>query len=387
MIKRSETAFLLVLGIILLLILAGFLELREWKEQAKPERPAPERQAVENLPLYLKAQIRISGPVDLHVYDSENRHVGVNENRWLEEQIPGVYFYLDRGDQCVRFDNLYSDNYRAEVVGLENGTLSIELVYEGILGVEYGHRLQDLPVVENEKTKISLYQRAIKISPLGLGGLPGETLSFSIAILNIDNIVDNFTLTAEGERGWDLSISPGRFGNLVPNESRVAVLTVTVPKDPPKPALEKMAAVLRGTRLVAFTTFIAVAKIREVAVSVSPEGLTVTPGETVTYVVTISNEGTLYDNYILTVSDTEGWGLSLSENLLVNVPPFLPLYPFFLLYMSFENKTVILSVAVPDNAMPGTRNLITIVATSAENRAVSDNAIAKARVEDGGSRG
>jgi uncharacterized membrane protein len=350
-------------------------------EAWEPARPAPWPhwyiihpyspwgEAMENLPPDYKAQIRISSPADAHVYDSENRHVGVDENRWVEKQIPGVNYYFDNeGRQYIKFENLNGDNYRAEVVGLENGTLSLELTCFGSLGVEYGHWLRDLPIAENERKPICLNQRAIEISPQRLSGSPGETLSYDITIMNLDNLVDNFTLTAEGERGWSLSISPDRFENLTPNENRTATLTVLVPENPPKPALEKIAVLLQGTRLSAFATSIAVAEVRDVAVSISPSAQSGLPGATLTYVVTISNEGTRYENLVLTVSDNEGWGLVLSENTFENIPPY-------------ENRRATLSVSVPSNAIHGTKNLITVTATSSENAAVSDNASAEARVE------
>ena len=95
-----------------------------------------------------------------------------------------------------------------------------------------------------------------------------------------------------------------------------------------------------------------------VAVDISPTqqgGLT---GATLTYTVTVTNIGTVDDNYDLAVSDSEDWGPTLSENLLENVGPG-------------ENRTVTLSV--PVSGAIGTIDNITITVTSRENSEVYDN--------------
>ena len=96
-----------------------------------------------------------------------------------------------------------------------------------------------------------------------------------------------------------------------------------------------------------------------VNVDISPTqqgGLT---GATLTHTVTVTNIGTVDDNYDLAVSDNENWGPTLSENLLENVAPG-------------ENRTVTLSVTIPSGAI-GTIDNITITATSQENSAIYDN--------------
>ena len=86
------------------------------------------------------------------------------------------------------------------------------------------------------------------------------------------------------------------------------------------------------------------------------EGL---PGEEVIFLVTVKNTGSTADNYLLENVDNSGWALEL-ENSVVEVP-------------AGENRTTTLTATIPENAEPGTEDLITVTATSMENENVSDN--------------
>lgn len=105
---------------------------------------------------------------------------------------------------------------------------------------------------------------------------------------------------------------------------------------------------------------------RGVDVSISPSYQSDFPGATLNYAVTITNTGEVVDSYNLSVSDNFGWALTLSENRLENVLPG-------------ENRSVTLSVTIPDNA-PGATDNITVTATSAANPEVraSDTCAARA---------
>lgn len=105
-----------------------------------------------------------------------------------------------------------------------------------------------------------------------------------------------------------------------------------------------------------------------VQVLISPTYQEGVPGATLTYSVTVSNTGDVYDNYDLAVSDNENWGPTLSENLLENVGPG-------------ENRVVTLSVTIPENATSFTEDNIRVTATSAENVEVSGSDWCIARVQ------
>ena len=97
-----------------------------------------------------------------------------------------------------------------------------------------------------------------------------------------------------------------------------------------------------------------------VDVSISPDDQSGLSGGTLSYVVTVTNNGVLDDNYDLTVSDDASWGLSILPTSL-EVP-------------AGENGTSTLEVTIPENATPGTSDEITVTATSQSDPLVSDSA-------------
>jgi hypothetical protein len=97
-----------------------------------------------------------------------------------------------------------------------------------------------------------------------------------------------------------------------------------------------------------------------VSVSISPIYRGGSPGEELNYTVMVANMGNLDDNYVLTVSDNAGWG-----------PTILPTS---LAVASGTLGEATLTVTVPENAEPCTRDNILVVATSENDNTVSDNA-------------
>jgi len=102
--------------------------------------------------------------------------------------------------------------------------------------------------------------------------------------------------------------------------------------------------------------------VRDPYVSISPNSACDLPGDTITYVVTVT--GFLDDTYKLNVSDTAGWNPTIS---LDNVT---------LQKGQAENTT--LTITIPENAQLGQEDVITVTATSQEYPEVSssDNCIA-----------
>ena len=97
--------------------------------------------------------------------------------------------------------------------------------------------------------------------------------------------------------------------------------------------------------------------IRSIKLSISlyyQEGM---PGAKLSYTVTLTNMGTIVDNYSLTVSDNAGWGPTIT-------PSSLSVYPD-------NSENAILEVTIPENAENCNRDNIRVIARSQTDNTVS----------------
>lgn len=74
-------------------------------------------------------------------------------------------------------------------------------------------------------------------------------------------------------------------------------------------------------------------------------------GQITTFAVTVTNTGTVSDNYGLTVKDNTGWNPTLDDDFFGNVMPG-------------ENYATILRVSIPGDAVSGTEGNVTITVVS-----------------------
>jgi len=73
-------------------------------------------------------------PVDLHVYDPEGRHVGVNETGWVEIEIPGArYTGPDADPEVILIPNPNYTIYTVQIVGVDTGTYRLLITYQPLL--------------------------------------------------------------------------------------------------------------------------------------------------------------------------------------------------------------------------------------------------------------
>jgi len=209
----------------------------------------------------------------------------------------------------------------------------------------------------------------VSISPRYLSGLPGATLAYVVTIANTGMIDENYSLSTFDNSGWGLSVSPTSLSVQV-GENDVATLTVTIPASASSFTEDNItvtAASQVDNTVRDNDTCIAEAIVRGIGVSISPDYQEGLPGSTLNYSVSVANTGETVDNFALSVSDNEGWGPALSENLLENV-------------QIGENRIVTLSVTVPENAVPFTEDNIIVAAISLADPAASDSDSCIARV-------
>jgi uncharacterized repeat protein (TIGR01451 family) len=110
----------------------------------------------------------------------------------------------------------------------------------------------------------------------------------------------------------------------------------------------------------------------EALVSITPTRQDGLPGETLTYTVTVTNIRDVADTFELSVSDVEGWSLSIS--------------PTSISLGVGESGTAELNVTIPEDAVPSTEDEITVTATSAGGE-VSETASCVAHVLEEVARG
>ena len=190
----------------------------------------------------------------------------------------------------------------------------------------------------------------VTISPDYQSGLNGETLTYTVTISNTGNVEDTYSLAVSDSAGWTPAVSPGSL-TVPPWENRTATLSVTVPSNAIGCTIDNITVTATGTGVSDSDSCIAHATIvRAIEISISPIRYRALSGATLPYIVTIRNAGNVDDNYDLAVGDNLGWGPVLSENS-ISVPVF-------------ENRSVTLTVTIPENVNPCTEDNIIVTATS-----------------------
>jgi uncharacterized membrane protein/endonuclease YncB( thermonuclease family) len=72
---------------------------------------------------------------------------------------------------------------------------------------------------------------SVSISPPEDNGAPGDTVAFTVAVVNTGEVADNFDLTATDDAGWGTTLDDNLLEDLGPGESRQTTVSVTVPSD------------------------------------------------------------------------------------------------------------------------------------------------------------
>jgi len=198
----------------------------------------------------------------------------------------------------------------------------------------------------------------VMISPSYQSGAQGSALSYTVNVINIGNVVDDYVLTVGDNENWGPTLDDNLFENVAPGDNKETTLRVTVPENAVPCTRDNIVVTAAGTGVTDSDSCIAHAALPlGVEVSISPDEQSSTPGSTLNYTVTVKNTGALDDNYNLTVSDNENWGPAVSPTSLT-VP-------------AGENRTSTLSVTIPENALGCTRDNIVVTATSQTDNMVS----------------
>ncbi|MEM2960655.1 MAG: FixG Ig-like domain-containing protein, partial [Candidatus Bathyarchaeia archaeon] len=147
--------------------------------------------------------------LDLHLYDSQGRHVGMNyESNEVELQIPHAsYNGPDVSREWIIVSNLTgSQSFTAKVVGVEvDGKESFSLSY-------------------------MIITRSIEVAPVASVVCPDHSTSYEVSIMNFGEREETYTLGLEGLKQEWYSFDPQTI-KVEPGETAKVRLEVTVPSE------------------------------------------------------------------------------------------------------------------------------------------------------------
>jgi hypothetical protein len=240
--------------------------------------------------------------------------------------------------------------YHFVVVDIDNGTLQLKAVDTG------GNVFDTYTITKTSWPYVS-------ISPSSQNRVHGNTLDYTVTVINSGIDDDNYVLTATDNKGWPLMLADNLF--LIPAGGNITTnLTVTVPGNAAYGTVDNItvtATSAENDNVRDNASITARSAINSCKLSISPAISMSKPGENATFTVQVKNtsdDNAFRDNYTLIASDSLGWQLLIDniENVLAG-----------------ENKAVTLTVVIPGDAPIGTRDNISVTAISSENSNVKDN--------------
>jgi hypothetical protein len=166
------------------------------------------------IPTGTAMEIRVGSPVDLHVYDAQGRHVGLNyDTGEVEINIPGAsYSGPGTEPQIIRIENPGSGTYTIGLIGTDTGSYSIAVT--GYIGDE---------VVSTAEFTGSISQGEAYKAEATISAIAGAiTIDATEPSLSPTNVGDNVG-TAVSHVGYDHHTEQFGLDVTVPDTSRVVI--------------------------------------------------------------------------------------------------------------------------------------------------------------------
>lgn len=164
----------------------------------RPDWNDPDPQTSNDLAIF-----EAHSPVDLHVYDPEGLHVGVNETGEIEIEIPGALYSGPESDpEIIIIPAPIYGNYTTLILGTETGTYNYTLsrILNGIETYDEGHINVEIEQNETQTITSTVYALAdIAVTELAtyktiIG--QGYILHINVTITNYGSFSETFNVTA-----------------------------------------------------------------------------------------------------------------------------------------------------------------------------------------------
>jgi uncharacterized repeat protein (TIGR01451 family) len=188
----------------------------------------------------------------------------------------------------------------------------------------------------------------------------GETITFTLVVINNGNVVDTFDLTTS-DNSWPTSLVPPNITLPASVTANVGV-TVTVPITAMGNHSDTVSvtAVSIADPAESSITYLTTVISPSYGVSISADkALAGTAGQTLTYTLKITNTGNISDTFSLTKSGNS-WPTNISDPSILLAP--------------LASTVVSVSVDIPGTAVGGDNDTVTVTVTSLADSTVSRNA-------------
>lgn len=185
---------------------------RKWEHPEEwagglPEYPKPFWTSFLSLPgdWSKLAIFSIFSPAEIHVYDAQGRHVGLDEEGKLEKEAPGAMYITPEGTdyKTILIPNAdVTDEYRIEVKGTDSGIMELKAkVPDAMTKLKRFLEYKDVPILATTRARVEI-SSFIPMPMLAEFETVGETMRDTVTKLELDS---------DGDGIFELESTPGNF--------------------------------------------------------------------------------------------------------------------------------------------------------------------------------